>query len=213
MIKQIYQTLYKEYGPQGWWPINNKYNIGDYSIPKNKEQEFEIILGTILTQSTSWKNVEKTLNILRKNKLLSREKLEAINELELAKLIKHSGYNNQKARKIKEYLKFKGSINRTGLLSIWGFGPETTDSVLLYAYKQPTFVVDTYTKRIFTRLGLIHEKDSYDKTQELFHDNLEKDYKIFNEYHALIVEHAKQHCKKTPICENCPLKKQCKFTC
>jgi len=207
-LNEVYQILYDEYGPQGWWPINNKYSKGDYSIPRNEKEEFEIILGAILTQSTSWKNVEKSLDILRKNKLIDRNKLEKIEETELAKLIKHSGYNNQKAKKIKEYLKFNKEITRETLLEIWGFGPETADSVLLYAYKKPIFVVDAYTKRIFSRLGV---EGSYEELQNLFHTSLTKDYKLFNEYHALIVEHAKQHCKTQPLCESCCLKKICLF--
>jgi endonuclease-3 related protein len=209
-LKEIYEILLKTYGSQGWWPINNKYHKDDYSLPKNKEQEFEIILGAILTQSTSWKNVEKTLNVLRKNNLLSKGAIERLSEKKLALLIKSSGYNNQKAKKIKEYLKFDKEITRENLLSTWGFGPETVDSILLYAYKKPVFVIDTYTKRIFSRLGFIKETNSYDKIQELFHYKLERDYKLFNEFHALIVEHAKQHCKKRPECEDCCLNEICK---
>ena len=204
-IQKIYNLLLNKFGPQGWWPINNKYNINNKeTIPK---EQLEIILGAILTQNTSWKNVEKALKNLKNNNLLIKNNLEKIETDKLSKIIKPSGYHNQKAKKIKEFLKFKETLTRTNLLNIWGIGPETADSILLYAYNQAYFVIDAYTKRIFQRLGF--KENTYKELQNLFHTNLEKDHKIFNEYHALIVQLAKTNCKKTPECSTCPLKTLC----
>ncbi len=216
---EIYKTLLDAYGYQGWWPLFNKetcrieYHPGNYHLPENNAQRFEICQGAILTQNTSWKNVEKTLENLRQNNLLDKNKLKNINEKKLAELIKSAGYNNQKAKKIKEFIRFLDSkieINRENLLSVWGIGKETADSMLLYAYQKPVFVIDSYTKRVFSRLGFCSENIIYDELQKIFHDNLRKDCKLFNEYHALIVEHAKRYCKKVPLCKNCPLNKNCK---
>ena len=209
-LEPIYHKLYEAYGSQGWWPLNRKYS-GKVNL--NNKERFEVCLGAILTQNTSWSNVNKVLNELRKNNLIDQEKLSSINIIKLASLIKSSGYNNQKAKKIKEFIKFLDSekeINRENLLAIWGVGEETADSILLYAYQEPIFVIDTYTKRIFSRLGVCQDNISYKELQEIFHENLKKDSKFFNEYHALIVEHAKRYCNKRPLCSSCILNKQCK---
>ena len=144
---------------------------------------------------------------LKENNLLSKESIKNIHISKLSAIIKSSGYYRQKAKKLKEFANFNNPITRENLLGIWGIGPETADSILLYAYNYPVFVIDAYTKRIFSRLGF--KENSYDKLQKLFHDNLLEDNKIFNEYHALLVELAKKHCKTKPICENCPLLKEC----
>ena len=209
MLK-IYKLLLKEYGEQGWWQYDFVYNKNFKNKERTEEEKFEIVIGAILTQNTAWSNVEKTFKILKNNKILSRKKLEELNIEEIAKLIKPAGYYNQKARKIKEFLKFNKEINRENLLEIWGFGPETVDSILLYAYNKPIFVIDSYTKRIFFRIGLYSKDISYNELQDLFYKNLKKDYKIFNEYHALIVEHAKQHCNSKPKCAGCCLNEVCK---
>lgn len=217
-IKDIYDILIKTYGPQGWWPVFNdvtgkiEYHKNDYSFHKNDDQKFEISVGAILTQNASWKNVETSLNNLKKNNVLDKEGIKNIKNEKLAELIKSSVYHNQKTKKLKlfvEWLEKNNEITRENLLNIWGIGPETADSILLYAYKKPIFVVDAYTKRIFSRVGLIKENSSYDEAQKLFMNNLEKDAKLFNEYHALIVEHAKQHCRVKPLCDGCPLKNIC----
>lgn len=210
MITKVYKILLKEFGPRGWWPINGKYSAEFKNKIKSKVEKFEICAGAILTQSTNWKNVEKALDEMRKKGLISRDKLIQIDEKELARIIKPAGYHNQKAKKLKEFAKFKGDVTRENLLDIWGIGPETADSILLYAYDQPFFVVDAYTKRIFSRLGMCDAKDNYEKIQKMFHENLEKDFKIFNEYHALLVELGKRNCKTKPICETCVLRKICK---
>lgn len=190
-LKSIYNQLYKEHGPQGWWPINNRYNKKDFS-EKTEQEKFEVSVGAILTQNTSWKNVERALNKLRENNSLNKETIRKISQESLSKLIKSSGYHNQKARKLKEFAKLNKEITRKNLLSIWGIGPETADSILLYAHNHPIFVIDTYTKRVMLHNNIGKQKWSYEEWQNLFHDNLEKDYKLFNEFHALLVNHAKQ---------------------
>lgn len=216
-IKQVYETLLRRYGSQGWWPIlNTKSNssVYDKDFPKREryqDEKFEICVGAILAQNTAWKNVEKALYNLKTKKLLSKEKLETINLKILADLIKPSGYYNQKAKKIKEVIKFLKSgkeINRENLLAVWGVGPETADSMLLYAYNKPVFVIDAYTKRIMNRLGF--KENTYDRLQRLFMENLPKDVRLYNEYHALLVRLGKEFCKKKPVCEGCPLNNMCK---
>jgi endonuclease III related protein len=204
-IKGFYDVLYKRYGPQGWWPADT---------------ELECILGTILTQNTAWRNVEKTLGNLKRRDLISVEKLAWIPIEVLSELIRPSGYFNQKAIKIKSFIRFimenyDGDLQkmleedtqnlREKLLNIRGIGPETADSILLYAARKPAFVVDAYTYRILSRHGLIPERTTYGEIQEIFMDSLPKDAELFNEYHALLVRLGKEQCKKSPICEGCPL--------
>ena len=189
----LYQELLKKHGYQGWWPIKRIYHPNNYNSPRNEKEKFEIMVGTILMQNTNWKNVEKSLDNLHKDNLINPKSI--ISHEELSSYIKSSGYYNQKTKKLKElaefYLKNKSEIpTRENLLEIWGVGKETADSILLYAYKQPIFVIDTYTKRIL-KGHLNIEEDSYDSIQELFHENLPKDYKLFNEFHALIVAEGK----------------------
>jgi len=213
MIKKIYKTLLSHYGPQGWWPIKGKYKEDHKHKPRSSLQKFEIMVGAILTQNTSWSNVEKALTQLRKDVLkITPLAIDRTPEHKLAQSIKSSGYHNQKARKLKALVNFLNTnkkISRDNLLTIWGVGPETADSILLYAYNHPTFVIDTYTKRVFNRLGITKETD-YHKLQEMFHNSLKPDHKLFNEFHALLVQHAKEHCKSKPVCANCPLENQCK---
>jgi endonuclease-3 related protein len=211
-IKEIYSILLKEFKLQGWWPIKLNYFPGNYSKPETEEEILEICLGAILTQNTSWKNVEKSLINLHKNNLINLKNLQKIDVKKLAEIIRSSGYNNQKARKIKEFVKFlesKKEITRESLLKIWGIGPETADSILLYSYKKYYFVIDAYTKRIFNRIGF--KETRYEELQNLFIENLEKDYKIYNEFHALLVKLGKDVCKTKPLCNKCPLNKICEF--
>ena len=210
MLMEIYSTMLSEYGGQGWWPLRGEYSPAFKKRRKTPAEKFEICVGAILTQNTAWKNVERALSNLREAGALNRTRMEKMNGGELAALITPAGYYNLKARKLKEFLEYSGPIERNSMLRIWGCGPETIDSILLYAYDKPVFVVDAYTKRIFSRVGLCSEKAEYGKLQELFHRNLEKDPKIFNEYHALLVEHAKRFCRKTPVCAGCPLGGICK---
>ena len=203
---KIYQKLYSSIGPRHWWP-------GD--------SPFEVIIGAILTQNTSWKNVEIAIRALKEKNLLDPLKLFNVGDRLLANTIKSSGFFNIKAKRIKTFMRFlfenyQGSLKkmfsesltplREKLLKINGIGPETADSILLYAGGKPIFVVDAYTKRILARHNLISKTASYSEIQELFMENLKKDAGMFNEYHALLVYTGKYFCKKTPNCENCPMK-------
>ena len=205
-LTNIYKFLYGKYGPQKWWPA---------------ETSLECILGAILTQNTSWKNVEKALSNLNFKGKMSISILGDIEIGELAQLIRPSGYFNQKAKKIKNFVRFvnenySGSLDemfqentetlRTKLLGINGIGPETADSILLYAGRKPVFVVDAYTYRILSRHQLIPEESTYQDIQEFLMDRLKHDHRLFNEYHALLVRVGKEHCRKRePVCDGCPL--------
>jgi len=209
-IKRLYQELLNRYGPQGWWPLLDVdginptktgsikgYHPKDYSYPKNERQKFEICIGAILTQNTSWANVEKALINLKGNNLLEPKRLIGCNEELLRELIRPSGYFNQKSERLKIFSKFylelKGNTPaREELLAVKGIGPETCDSMLLYGYKVPTFVVDAYTKRLLVRKGVIDEDYGYYEIKELFESNMKKDLMIFQEFHALIVEEEKR---------------------
>ncbi len=205
-LEHIYRLLYRQFGKRNWWPADSA---------------FEVIVGAILTQNTAWTNVEKAITNLKNSNMLSPDKLYELPVSETAKLIKPSGFYNQKARRLKmivEYLiiKYNGNIDamakrdlsvlRNEFLAINGIGRETADSILLYACNKPVFVVDSYTHRVFYRHGFIDEQIGYDELQEMFMDNLNHDPALFNEYHALIVELAKNYCKTKPLCENCPLR-------
>jgi len=207
VIIDVYQKLLSHYGPQGWWPIRGSYRVGDYSTPRTKGELFEICVGAILTQNTSWKQVEYALSNLHKAKLLSPRKILSASRRQLADEIKPAGYYNQKVIKLnnfaREFVSFKGAPKREELLSIWGIGPETADSILLYGYHVPVMVVDAYTKRIFSKLGVVTEKSSYHEIQAMFHDSLPKDTHLLQEYHALIVQHAKHCYSKKPYGVNC----------
>jgi len=216
-LLQVYEVLLKKYGSQGWWPIldtNSNSSVYDKSFPKKEradDEKFEISIGAILTQNTSWQNVEKALYNLKAKNVLSPDKIMSINLKRLADLIRPSGYYNQKAKKIKEIVRFLKSgkeINRENLLSVWGVGPETADSILLYAYNQPVFVIDAYTKRVMNRLGF--KENTYDQLQGLFMQNLPENVQLYNEYHALLVRLSKDFCKKKPDCKGCPILKNCK---
>ena len=148
------------FGPRYWWPGDSR---------------FEIVVGAILTQNTAWGNVEKALESLRKAGVMSREGVLRIPEKELSTLIRSSGYHNQKARKLRELARFSGKPGRGDLLGVWGIGKETADSILLYAHGIPFFVVDAYTRRVFSRLGLISGSEEYDEIRSLFENGLPKD--------------------------------------
>ena len=196
MIK-IYNKLLKKYGKRGWWPLyNSKSRQFEYNskVPKNDNEKLEICLGAILTQGTNWKNVEKSLLSLIKDNLINIDKLDKIDEKKLALSIKSSRYYNQKAKKIKNFIKFlksRKSITRENLLNIWGIGKETADSILLYAYNQPYFIIDNYTKRIFSKLNYCKENVSYDELQDLITNKIPKNINVYKEFHALLVKHGK----------------------
>ena len=226
-IKKIYEVLLNKFGTQKWWPVTLENEL----VPKyhknielSERQKLEICFGAILTQNTNWKNVEKAIINLNKHKLIDVNKIIKIDNKELAEIIKSSGYNNQKAKKLKNFCGFlsrnySGSLNlffknnirklREELLSINGIGPETADSIILYSAKKPIFVVDAYTKRVFGRLGF--KEKTYDEMQRLFMKSLPNSEKLFNECHALIVELGKNTCKKRPLCSQCPLNAYCSY--
>lgn len=205
-FQQIYTLLHDHFGPQGWWP-------GD--------SPFEVMIGAILTQNTNWENVRKAIANLKEAGILSFPALSALPVDELALLIKPCGYFNIKAKRLKNLLemiaeRYNGQLEillnedlatgREALLSVKGIGPETADSILLYAANHPIFVVDTYTHRIFSRHHLTAEENDYHSLQEEFHDRLPAEATLYNEYHALIVALGKDYCrKKNPRCGACPL--------
>jgi endonuclease III related protein len=223
---EICNILYKNYGSQGWWPVTNKgERLPKYSGgPKTYKQKLEVMFGTVLVQNTTWKNAQTAIIKLNEHDLIDIDKILNIELDKLAGTIKPSGYFNQKAKKLKLLCTFlkkfpinvlqdlESNITRKLLLDVKGIGPETADSILLYALNKPMFVIDAYTKRIFSRLGLVDKSIKYEELQELFHNSLEKDSKLFNKYHALLVEHAKRYCKAKPLCEECPLINDCKLS-
>jgi endonuclease-3 related protein len=213
-LEQIFKTLHQAYGPQYWWPADTP---------------FEVMVGAILTQNTSWTGVEKAIANLEKIDALSPAAIQQTERHNLEQAVRPSGYFRQKAERLQilssflleQYggdLSFMSSQSteqlRDELLSLKGVGPETADSILLYALGQPIFVIDAYTVRLFTRLGLLdgmgQEKVKYHDLQALFMDNLELDAVLFNEYHALIIRHCKERCtKRVQLCEGCCLKDIC----
>ena len=203
---KIYRTLYQAYGPRHWWP---------------GKTPFEVMVGAILTQNTSWRNVEKAIQHLKGKGVLNIEGIHQLKKSDLASLIKSSGYYRIKADRLKAFVNYlfedySGNIKRMRkeeletlrqtLLRVKGIGPETADSILLYSLEKPIFVVDAYTKRVLLRHGMISEKASYGEIQRLFMDHLPHDEKLFNEYHALFVHLGKTVCKKIPRCDICPIK-------
>jgi endonuclease-3 related protein len=209
----IYDRLLARYGRQRWWPA---------------ESPFEVMVGAILTQSTAWGNVEKVIAGLKATEALSPPALRRMKQAELAGLIYPSGYYNAKAKKLKALADWVGKycgddISRLArgstqdlrrqLLGVHGVGPETADSILLYAAGRPVFVIDAYTRRIIDRLGLSPDgRGSYDDYQRLFTASLPADAGLFNEYHALLVRLGKETCRRKPVCSRCCLTGLCRFT-
>lgn len=204
-LMEICNLLFSALGPQNWWPA---------------ETELEMMVGAILTQNTSWNNVEKAIQNLKEKDLLSIKGLSQIPASILAGYIRSAGYYNIKAKRLKNLIKFiedkyNGDIDRLlpldtdtirkELLSVKGIGMETADSIILYGAGRPIFVVDTYTHRILTRHNLIEEEAGYNDLQLAFMDNLPNDAELFQEFHALIVKTGKDFCRKRPLCPNCPL--------
>jgi endonuclease-3 related protein len=206
LLRRYYRALCVALGPQHWWPARTP---------------FEVIVGAILTQSTAWVNVERAIANLRRARLLTPRALLRVRRARLARLIRPTGYFRQKARKLKAFVRFLeaeygGSLQRmwatptaelrARLLRVHGIGPETADSILLYAGGHPVFVVDAYTKRILKRHGLLDERADYEQTRSLFEAALPRDPQLFNEYHALLVAVGKRWCRpQQPRCETCPL--------
>ena len=202
-IEEIYNRLFDAYGPQHWWPADSP---------------FEIMVGAILTQNTAWTNVEKAIINLKQADRLNTHSIIELAETELAELIRPSGYFNLKAKRLKNYTswfveagRFKGLTKyddmelRTRLLSVNGVGPETADDIMLYAFERPVFVIDTYTRRLLKVLGLINGDEPYEQLRQGFESALNPDVALYNEYHALIVRHAKEKCSGELSCQHCAI--------
>lgn len=212
LLPEVYGRLLDRYGPQGWWP---------------GEGPFEVIVGAILTQSTAWTNVEKALAAMRDAGCWSFEAIAALPEEQLAATVRSSGYYNAKARKLRAFArhvleKYGGDLDvlfakdvpelRAELLSIHGIGEETADDIIVYAAGKPSFVIDSYTRRVVDRMGFPPKgrNPGYWAYQALFHENLPADTPLFNEFHALLDHHAKVTCiKRTPHCHGCCLVDLC----
>ncbi len=209
ILNRIFQQLLSHYGPQHWWPAKT---------------QFEVTIGALLAQNVSWTNAAKAIANLETHNLLSAQKLHSIGAEAIAPLIKSSGYYNQKAKAIAVFLQWFTHYDfsfetlqelptdtlREELLQLPRIGPETADSILLYALERKIFVVDAYTKRIFTRLGLLTGHEDYVAIQEYFHKNFTGTVHDYNEYHALIVKHGKDVCNKRPHCDKCCIENWCK---
>ncbi len=205
--RQVYEKLLAIYGPQHWWPADSP---------------FEVMVGAILTQNTNWMNVETAISNLKAHDMLDCELIASSNLQQLGEIIRASGFYMQKARYLQQFslfyynsgkrkglLKWPTSVLRHRLLAVTGIGPETADSILLYALDRPVFVVDAYTKRLFTRLEHFDHELGYDNIQHYFQQRLPESLPLFQEFHALIVEHAKRFCKTKPLCSHCPLANDC----
>jgi len=218
-LYQVYQKLLNLHGPQGWWPIGGKYS-GKTNLTES--DKVEICVGAILAQNTTWKNVERTLSTLQQDNMLSLQAISKVSGKTLSEMILSSGYHNQKSRKLQlfakhvlakhgtcsKFLNQPSEILRPELLSLWGIGPETADSIILYAAQKPVFVIDTYTRRIVENLELVPPETPYDLLQQQFEQQLPKNTHLFKEFHALIVKHAKVCCKKNHVVgKNCILSK------
>jgi len=204
-LLKIYKILSKEFGPQDWWPADSP---------------FEVMAGAVLTQNTNWLNVSRAIANLKKEKFLAPQRIVSADKRKLMAAIRPAGFYNQKAAYLKALSRFiaeryggditrmsraETDILRDELLAIKGLGPETADSILLYALNRPVFVIDAYTRRIFGRHGVKIKDSDYSGWQKYFESNLPKDAGQFNEYHALIVRLAKERCRKKPDCQGCPL--------
>jgi endonuclease-3 related protein len=205
LLRELYKKLWGAFGPQGWWP---------------GETAFEVALGAILTQNTNWHNVAQVMKRLKEEGSLSAAALSAVPEAELAGFFRPAGYYNLKARRVKNFLtllqrRYQGSMAAMGaegledlrprLLEVKGIGPETADSILLYALNKPTFVVDAYTFRILSRHDLAPESSTYEELRRLFMDRLPPEVGLYQEYHALLVRLGKEFCRPQPRCEACVL--------
>ncbi len=205
-LLRLYWALFRRFGPQRWWPAKTP---------------LEVAVGAILTQNTAWSNVERALERLAARRLLDPRRLRALSQAELARLIRPSGTYRIKAGRLKAFLdflweRFNGRVERlkttpleelrSGLLSVPGIGPETADSILLYAAGRPIFVVDAYTRRVLARHRLVPSDIGYEPLRAVFERHLPSDPALFNEYHALLVAVGKRYCGSRPLCESCPLR-------
>jgi len=209
---KIFQTLEKAYpAPEGWphgeWPLSGEF----------RPRRLEVVVGAVLTQNVNWKNVEKALSRMIEEQLVEADCIERCPQAFLEDTIRSAGFYRQKAKRLKGIAQFilaypgefYSEVRREELLSIPGIGPETADSILLYACDRPHFVVDDYTLRLFTRYGFLSRKGSYQEVQQFFESHLPADVPLYKRFHALIVEHAKQICRKTPVCKDCVFRTEC----
>ena len=235
-VFRFYRRLLRRFGPQGWWPTTSaggsrpryKRHPDSSGSPKSEREKLEVCIGAILTQNTAWSNVEKALSPLNRDKLMRLNRLAGMPLSALASRIRSSGYFRQKARKLRFFsryvLKKYGTVFRflsskpwpqirEELLELYGVGPETADSILLYAGGHPSFVVDAYTRRIVGRWGLLSPRRSqdYDQVRDFFMQNLPCKSRLFNEYHALLVALGKHYCGGSPLCEGCPVRGDCRY--
>jgi len=219
-IRGIYERLLDAFGPQGWWPVRARrgsaprYHPGTYFF-RDRARVEEIAIGAVLAQATAWTNAARAIEALAERGALGFAAIAAMPLDDLAEAIRSSGYFRQKARRLqglardldegKAWRRMPTEALRARLLDVWGIGPETADSILLYALGRAVFVVDAYTRRILSQAGLCGEGATYVEIQGIFHASLEPDPAVFNEYHALIVELGKRGCGRSPSCEGCPL--------
>ncbi|MBI2505703.1 MAG: endonuclease III domain-containing protein [Candidatus Latescibacteria bacterium] len=230
-FQRLYQQLYRHFGSQGWWPTTPpgetrpRYYPGQVGRPLSEDEQWEIAVGALLTQNTAWRNAEQALEALHRHGALALQALAGLEERQLAALIRSSGYYNQKARRLQHLARHvathhQGELGRlldgptravrAELLALPGIGPETADSILLYAGGHPVFVVDAYTRRICSRLGWVGEGTGHAALQELFMKHLPAAAALFNEYHALLVRLATSYCRSRPQCAACPLRRWCR---
>ncbi len=200
-LERVYQRLFEAYGPQHWWPA---------------ESQFEVMVGAVLTQNAAWSNVEKAIDNLKAADSLELEKIYNSTDEKLAELIRPSGYFNVKTKRLKNLCRWfeqqggfkavektKTNNLRNSLLSVNGIGPETADDILLYAFERPVFVIDAYTRRLFSKLDLINGDENYETLRCDIEAELSPDVPLYNEYHALIVRHAKEQCEQLSKCKHC----------
>ncbi|MFP4364703.1 MAG: endonuclease III domain-containing protein [Spirochaetia bacterium] len=228
LIHRIYEKLLALYGQRGWWPVITEagehakgYVPGSYHHPVTKTGRTEVVVGAILTQNTTWMNVRKALANLLEKHLIDSKKLLQIDKNDLAQIIRSAGYYNQKAKKLKEVFCFFEqnhaletgiAPSRQALLELWGVGPETADSILLYGFHENQFVIDTYTKRALSRITGISDSVPYAYLKERITADIPKNTEIYKEYHALFVELGKHVCtKRKPKCSLCPVSDLCEY--
>ncbi len=227
-LLEIYKGLYSKFGPQYWWPVTKEGETRPTYKKRGhltEQQKFEICAGAILTQNTYWKNAMLALEKLNKAKMLSCEKIAAARKKKIALLVRSSGYYNQKTEKLKKFCSYiqknyEGDLKEffskplpelhAELLSLHGIGNETADDIILYAAEKPSFVVDAYTLRFVERF-YAKQGMGYVEVKAFFESQLPKDVQLFNEFHALLVEHGKRSCRKKPLCSECFFKTNCRF--
>ena len=244
-MRAIYRRLREGYGSQGWWPTTAaattepRYHPGDTARQLSEEERWEVVVGAVLTQNTTWLSATKAIRSLQERKSLQPARLARLSLTELSRLIRPSRYHNQKARRLHDIAsyvlrQYAGSVNafldcgpppgiagrgphksdeqlRQELLYLDGIGPETADSILLYAAQRPAFVIDAYTRRICARLGFVERDITYEKLQALFVASLKENVETYNEFHALLVRHAIEHCRQKPVCDGCCLRRSCHY--